>query len=110
MATKAGQEPPLGARPMEAGRGKLTYDNGDTYDGDVVNNLRHGKGTHRCSSGDSYDVSKRPQASDQAKRSRETRSPSRAASQGSAREGAHPQGAHPHARARLPPPTLPRMH
>ena len=60
MATKAGQEPPLGARPMEAGRGKLTYDNGDTYDGDVVNNLRHGKGAHQCSNGDSYEVSLTP--------------------------------------------------
>ena len=57
VRTGEGEEPPLGATPVQAGEGKLTYENGDTYEGEVVNNLRHGKGKHLCSTGDYYDVS-----------------------------------------------------
>ena len=42
---------------MTSGHGKLTYNNGDTYEGEVVNDLRHGKGKHVCSTGDAYDGS-----------------------------------------------------
>lgn len=35
---------------------RLTFTNGDTYEGEVVaGNRRHGKGVHRCSTGDFYD-------------------------------------------------------
>ena len=31
---------------VRSGRGKYTYPNGDTYDGDWVNNKKHGVGTY----------------------------------------------------------------
>ena len=32
----------------------ITYDNGDKYDGDVVNGLPHGQGTYTRADGDKY--------------------------------------------------------
>ncbi|QDZ21659.1 hypothetical protein HOP50_06g41860 [Chloropicon primus] len=57
VSMNAGEEPPLGATPVNAGEGELKYTNGDTYKGEIVNNLRHGKGRHLCSTGDYYDGS-----------------------------------------------------
>ena len=50
-----GGAPPPGAAPFSAGVATLDYENGDRYEGDVVNDLRHGKGRHACANGDTYD-------------------------------------------------------
>ena len=36
------------------GRGKKTYDNGETYEGDFVNGVRHGQGTYTWANGTVY--------------------------------------------------------
>ena len=57
VSTGEGELPPPGSKPVQAGHGKLSYSNDDTYEGETVNDMRHGKGEHKCANGDSYDVS-----------------------------------------------------
>jgi hypothetical protein len=44
----------LNGRGQKHGNGKMTYDNGNEYDGQWKNNKRDGKGTTRYSSGNVY--------------------------------------------------------
>ena len=43
------------AEPKYYAENRLEYTNGDAYVGETVENIRHGKGTHTCSTGDVYD-------------------------------------------------------
>ena len=36
-------------------KAKIVYPNGDTYDGEILNGMKHGKGTYKWSKGASYD-------------------------------------------------------
>ncbi|KAK9833748.1 hypothetical protein WJX74_004831 [Apatococcus lobatus] len=45
--------PPWAPQPSLQ-QGKLQYKNGDFYKGDILEDLRHGNGTHTCSNGDHY--------------------------------------------------------
>ena len=70
ISTESGEKPPPGAKPVQAGHGKLTYNNDDTYEGETVNEMRHGKGEHKCANGDSYNVSEKERKKERKTRTR----------------------------------------
>ncbi len=37
-----------------SGKGKATFENGDTYEGDFMNGIRHGKGVYTYKNGDKF--------------------------------------------------------
>ena len=39
---------------MVSGHGRLTFTNGDVYEGSFANNMIHGEGTYKFANGDTY--------------------------------------------------------